>query len=83
MSAPHDICQDLNMTGEQMYQRRKDEPQLDELVAEYENLDQRIVAAEEPTSTFISDEEMIAMKSDRLDLKDKIMQRVQSSEAGN
>ena len=66
-----------------MYQRRKDDPRLDELVAEYENLDRRIVDAEETTSTFISDEEMIAMKSERLDLKDQIMQRVQSSEAGN
>lgn len=82
MSAPHDICQDLNLTGEQMHQRRKDDPQLDTLVAEYENLDRRIVDAEETTSAIISDEEMTSMKTKRLELKDQIMQRVQQSEAG-
>ena len=82
MSAPHDICQDLNMTGEEMHERRKNDSELDELMTEYGDLDQRIVDAEKPTSAFISDEEMTAMKSQRLELKDRIMQRVESSQAG-
>lgn len=81
MSAPHDLCQDLNMTGEEMYLRRKDDPKLDELVAEYENAHRRTVDAEETNSAIISDEELTALKATRLKLKDKIVQYMQNPDA--
>lgn len=81
MAAAHDLCQDLDISAEKMHQLRKADPELDTLVAEYENTDRRTVDAEETTSAIIRDEELTALKATRLKLKDKISRRIRNPEA--
>ena len=81
MVAAHDLCQDLGITQDELNQHRKDDPKLDKLVADYENVDKRTVDAEQTNAAIISDEELLALKEGRLKIKDQITQRVQNSQA--
>lgn len=76
MAAAHDLAQDLEISHEELHQMRKDDPKLDDLVADYESVDKRTVDAETTNSVIIPDEELTAMKEERLKIKDEIMRRV-------
>lgn len=81
MVAAHDLCQDLGITQEELSQHRKNDSTLDKLVADYDNVDKRTVDAEQTNAAIISDEELLALKEERLKIKDQITQRVQNSRA--
>lgn len=81
MVAAHDLCQDLGITQDELNQHRKDDPKLDKLVGDYENVDKRTVDAEQTNAAIISDEELVALKEERLKIKDQITQRLQDSQA--
>mgnify|MGYP003635866555 CR=1 FL=1 len=70
MVAAHDLCQDLGITQDDLSQHRKNDPKLNKLVADYEDVDKRTV-----------DEELVALKEERLKIKDQITQRLQDSQA--
>ncbi|WP_339845847.1 DUF465 domain-containing protein [uncultured Halopseudomonas sp.] len=81
MVAAHDLCQDLGITQDDLSQHRKNDPKLNKLVADYEDVDKRTVDAEQTNAAIISDEELVALKEERLKIKDQITQRLQDSQA--
>lgn len=83
MVISHDLCQDLGVSPEELKKRRTEDAKLDHWLVEYENVDQRTVNAEEANPVLVSDEELRAMKEERLVIKDKIMQQLQGSAAGD
>lgn len=81
MVISHDLCQDLGISPEELKKRRAEDPKLDHWLVEYENVDKRTVNAEVTNSVIVSDEELRALKEERLVIKDKIMQQLQDPEA--
>jgi hypothetical protein len=76
MPVPHDLYQDLKISKEDIQQKRTKDPLLDSLINKYSQADAEVVKAEQAKS---NDDAVTKLKAKRLEVKDKIVQQLQSS----
>ncbi|MBV7476350.1 DUF465 domain-containing protein [Pseudomonas sp. PDM31] len=79
MPVTHDLYQDLRCTKEEIQQKRTKDPLLDSLLNKYSQADADVVKAETATSDAPSDDALKKLKERRLQVKDKIVQQLQTS----
>lgn len=79
MPVKHDLYADLNLTREQVSERSKADHRLNQLLAEYGQIDADVLDAESG-SAGIDDDELRKLKEKRLLIKDKIVQRIEFPE---
>jgi uncharacterized protein YdcH (DUF465 family) len=79
MPVTHDLYQDLRCTKEEIQQKRTKDPLLDSLINKYSQADAEVLKAESAQSDAPSDEALKKLKEKRLQVKDKIVQQLQSS----
>ena len=78
MPVPHNLYQDLHCSKEDIQQRRTKDPLLDSLLNKYQQVDADVVKAETAQSDAPSDEALKKLKEKRLQVKDKIVQQLQT-----
>ncbi|WPN49575.1 MULTISPECIES: DUF465 domain-containing protein [unclassified Pseudomonas] len=76
MPVSHDLYQDLKRSKEEIQQKRSKDPLLDSLLNKYSQADAEVLKAEEAKS---SDDTVTKLKAKRLEVKDKIVEQLQSS----
>jgi len=76
MPVKHDLSKDLELSKEEIIQRRAVDTQLSRLLDRYDEVDAQVVSAEAGASGNISDDELKKLKEKRLLVKDKIVQRL-------
>ncbi len=80
MVATHDIYQDLGRSKEEIEKRRAEDPKLDELLKDYASIDEQIVMSESLDGGESSDDEPThALKTQRLQVKDRIVRQLESN----
>ncbi|MET0846899.1 MAG: DUF465 domain-containing protein [Pseudomonas sp.] len=77
MPVPHDICQDLKLSKEDIQQKRTKDPRLDSLLNQYSQADAEVVKAETAQSDAPSDDALKKLKEKRVKVKDKIVDLLQ------
>lgn len=77
MPVKHDLFQDLGFTKEQVAEHSKTDKQLSKLLADYNEIDAEVLAAESGASGGIGDEQLLKLKAKRLKTKDLIVQHLQ------
>ena len=78
MPVPHDLYQDLKLSKEDVQQKRTNDPLLDSLINKYVQADADVVNAETAKSDAPSDDALKKLKERRLQVKDKIVQQLQT-----
>ncbi|MGE8185951.1 hypothetical protein [Pseudomonas sp. NPDC086278] len=78
MPVTHDLYQDLSCTKEEIQQRRTKDPLLDSLINKYSQADAEVVKAESATSDAPSDDALKKLKEKRYQVKEKIVQQLQT-----
>ena len=76
MPVTHDLYQDLQLTKDEIQQKRTKDPLLDSLINKYSRADAEVVKAEEAKS---NDDAVRKLKETRLQVKDKIVKQLQAS----
>ncbi len=76
MPVTHDLYQDLQLSKEEIQQKRTKDPLLDSLINKYSLADAEVVKAEEAKS---NDDAVRKLKETRLLVKDKIVKQLQAS----
>ncbi|MGF6330958.1 uncharacterized protein YdcH (DUF465 family) [Pseudomonas sp. BS3782 TE3695] len=79
MPVTHDLYQDLRCTKEEIQQKRTKDPLLDSLLNKYSQTDAEVVKAESAQSNALSDDELKKLKEKRVQVKNKIVERLQTS----
>ncbi|MBI6853972.1 DUF465 domain-containing protein [Pseudomonas cichorii] len=74
MPVKHDLFADLQLTREEVVQRSKGDAKLQQLLADYDDADTRVIDAEKGLAGGIADDELKKLKERRLLVKDKIVQ---------
>ncbi|AHZ67138.1 MULTISPECIES: hypothetical protein [Pseudomonas] len=78
MPVPHDLYQDLKLSKEDIQQKRSKDPLLDSLINKYSQADAEVVKAETAKSDAPSDDALKKLKETRVQVKQKIVDRLQS-----
>lgn len=78
MPVTHDLYQDLRCTKEEIQQKRTKDPLLDSLLNKYTQADAEVVKAESAQSDAPSDEVLKKLKEKRVQVKNKIVERLQA-----
>ncbi|KAB0502725.1 MULTISPECIES: DUF465 domain-containing protein [Pseudomonas] len=78
MPVTHDLYQDLKLSKEEIQQKRTKDPLLDSLINKYSQADAEVLKAESAQSDAPSDEALKKLKEKRLQVKDKIVQQLQT-----
>ena len=78
MPVPHDLYQDLKLSKEDIQQKRTKDPLLDSLLNKYTQADAEVVKAESAQSDAPSDEVLKKLKEKRVQVKDKIAERLKT-----
>ncbi|MFS2068474.1 uncharacterized protein YdcH (DUF465 family) [Pseudomonas sp. PvR086] len=78
MPVTHDLYQDLRCTKEEIQQKRTKDPLLDSLLNKYIQADAEVVKAESAQSDAPSDEVLKKLKEKRVQVKDKIAERLKT-----
>lgn len=78
MPVTHDLYQDLSCTKEEIQQKRTKDPLLDSLLNKYSQADAEVVKAETAKSDAPSDDTLKKLKEKRVQVKNKIVERLQS-----
>ena len=78
MPVIHSLTEDLNLSKEEIQQKRTKDPLLDSLLNKYQQADDDVVKAETAQSDAPSDEALKKLKEKRLQVKDKIVQQLQA-----
>ncbi|MDB6443888.1 MULTISPECIES: YdcH family protein [Pseudomonas] len=78
MPVPHDLCQDLACTKDEIQQKRSENPRLNSLIEKYSRLDAEVVEAEKPTSAGMPDTDLEILKKERLMIKDEIVRHLKT-----
>jgi hypothetical protein len=76
MPVKHDLLQDLKITKEEITQRRSTDDRLSQLLDSYNSIDAEVVDAESGSAGNVADEKLKKLKEKRLQVKDKIAQRL-------
>ncbi|HDZ58068.1 MAG TPA: DUF465 domain-containing protein [Pseudomonas xinjiangensis] len=79
MVASHDLYQDLSLSREEVQQRRSQDSQLDQLLDQYADIDNQVLAAESISAGNAEDDDTRNLKEQRLQVKDRIVQQLQGS----
>ena len=79
MPVIHSLTEDLNLSKEEIQQKRTKDPLLDSLINKYLQADAEVVKAETAKSDAPSDDALKKLKEKRLQVKDKIVQQLQAS----
>ncbi|MGF6113116.1 DUF465 domain-containing protein [Pseudomonas sp. ADAK2] len=79
MPVPHNLYLDLNIPKEVIQEKRTTDPLLDSLINKYVQADNEVVKAETAQSDAPSDDTLKKLKEQRLLVKDKIVQQLQTS----
>ena len=79
MPVIHSLTEDLNLSKEEIQQKRTKDPLLDSLINKYSQADAEVVKAESAQSDAPSDDALKKLKEKRLQVKDKIVQQLQAS----
>ncbi|MBX8487405.1 DUF465 domain-containing protein [Pseudomonas cichorii] len=74
MPVKHDLFADLQLTREEVVQRSKGDTKLQQLLADYDDTDTRVIDAEKGLAGGIADDELKKLKERRLLVKDRIVQ---------
>ena len=74
MPVIHSLTEDLNLSKEEIQQKRTKDPLLDSLINKYSQADADVVKAEQAKS---SDDAVTKLKAKRLEVKDKIVKQLQ------
>ncbi|WP_219097240.1 hypothetical protein [Pseudomonas sp. UMAB-40] len=78
MPVPHDICQDLKLSKEDIQQKRSKDSRLDSLLNQYSQADAEVVKAETAQSDAPSDDALKKLKEKRVLVKNQIVERLQT-----
>ncbi|EJM09709.1 Protein of unknown function (DUF465) [Pseudomonas sp. GM18] len=78
MPVTHDLYQDLRCTKEEIQQKRTKDPLLDSLLNKYTQADAEVLKAESAQSDAPSDEALKKLKERRVQVKNKIVERLQT-----
>ncbi|CAH0238336.1 uncharacterized protein YdcH (DUF465 family) [Pseudomonas frederiksbergensis] len=78
MPVTHDLYQDLRCTKEELQQKRTKDKLLDSLLNKYTQADAEVVKAESAQSDAPSDEVLKKLKEKRVQVKDKIAERLKT-----
>ncbi|VVO66926.1 hypothetical protein PS850_01114 [Pseudomonas fluorescens] len=78
MPVTHDLYQDLKCSKEEIQQKRTKDPLLDSLINKYSQADAEVVKAESAQSDAPSDEALKKLKAKRVEVKNKIVERLQT-----
>ncbi|MGL6243146.1 hypothetical protein [Pseudomonas sp.] len=78
MPVPHDICQDLKLSKEDIQQKRSKDSRLDSLLNQYSQADAEVVKAETAKSDAPSDDALKKLKERRVQVKNQIVERLQT-----
>jgi uncharacterized protein YdcH (DUF465 family) len=78
MPVIHDLYQDLKISKEDIQQKRSKDPVLDSLINKYSQADAEVVKAETAKSDAPSDDVLKKLKEARVQVKQKIVDRLQS-----
>jgi uncharacterized protein YdcH (DUF465 family) len=78
MPVTHDLYQDLKLSKEEIQQKRTKDPLLDSLINKYSQADAEVLKAESAQSDAPSDEALKKLKEKRVQVKDKIVQQLQT-----
>ncbi|MCP1445990.1 uncharacterized protein YdcH (DUF465 family) [Pseudomonas sp. GGS8] len=78
MPVTHDLYQDLRCTKEEILQKRTKDPLLDSLLNKYSQADAEVLKAESAQSDAPSDEVLKKLKQKRVEVKNKIVERLQT-----
>ena len=78
MPVTHDLYQDLKLTKEVIQQKRTKDPLLDSLINKYSQVDAEVLKAESAQSDAPSDETLKKLKEKRVQVKNKIVERLQT-----
>ncbi len=76
MPVKHDLYKDLGVTREQVAERSKEDPKLNQLLVGYNEIDAEVLAAESGASGSVSDEQLQKLKAKRLKTKDLITEHL-------
>ncbi|VVN72300.1 DUF465 domain-containing protein [Pseudomonas fluorescens] len=79
MPVTHDLYQDLKCSKEEIQQKRTKDPLLDSLINKYSQADAEVVKAESAQSDAPTDEALKKLKAKRVEVKNKIVERLQAS----
>ena len=79
MPVIHSLTEDLNLSKEEIQQKRTKDPLLDSLINKYSQADAEVVKAETAQSDAPSDEALKKLKEKRVQVKDKIVKQLQAS----
>lgn len=80
MPVKHDLFKDLNVTREEITERRVKDTRLSQLLDSYDAVDAEVVEAESPSAVNVTDDLLKKLKEKRLLVKDKIVQRLASAD---
>ncbi|MHC8407585.1 hypothetical protein [Pseudomonas sp. TMB3-21] len=78
MPVTHDLYQDLQLSKEEIQQKRTKDPLLDSLINKYSLADADVVKAESAQSDAPSDDALKKLKEKRLQFKNKIVDQLQT-----
>ncbi|MFS2091675.1 DUF465 domain-containing protein [Pseudomonas sp. Pseusp11] len=78
MPVTHDLYQDLRCTKEEIQQKRTKDLLLDSLLNKYTQADAEVLKAESAQSDAPSDEALKKLKEKRVQVKDKIAERLKT-----
>jgi uncharacterized protein YdcH (DUF465 family) len=78
MPVTHDLYQDLRCTKEEIKQKRAEDTLLDSLLNKYSEVDAEVLKAESAQSDAPSDETLKKLKEKRVQVKNKIVERLQT-----
>jgi len=78
MPVIHSLTEDLNLSKEEIQQKRTKDPLLDSLINKYSQADAEVVKAETAKSDAPSDDALKKLKEKRVQVKQKIVDRLQT-----
>ena len=78
MPVIHSLTEDLNLSKEEIQQKRTKDPLLDSLINKYLQADAEVVKAETAKSDAPSDDALKKLKAKRVEVKQKIVDRLQT-----
>jgi len=78
MPVIHSLTEDLNLSKEEIQQKRTKDPLLDSLINKYSQADAEVVKAETAQSDAPSDDALKKLKAQRVEVKQKIVDRLQT-----
>ncbi|MEH6388789.1 MAG: DUF465 domain-containing protein [Pseudomonas profundi] len=80
MVASHDLYQDLQVSREDIQKRREQDSKLDQLLDEYNDLDNQVLAGESISAGNAEDDAVQELKERRRAVKDRIAHHLQGGQ---